>query len=70
MSDPVAAAKLFSDLDPAEDPEGMKALKRVDFTKGGFFFPDKDYGSVKEAQQALESSKRRILKIMEHARAS
>ena len=49
MSDPVAAAKLFSDLDPAEDPDGMKALKRVDFTKGGFFFPDKDYGSVKEA---------------------
>jgi hypothetical protein len=50
MTDPVAAAKLFSDLDPNDDPNGMRALRKVDFKTAGFFFPDKDFNSVKEAQ--------------------
>ncbi len=50
MNDPIAAAKLFAELDSTEDPEGMEALKRVNFQQAGFFFPDKDYNSVKEAQ--------------------
>lgn len=66
----MAAAKLFAELDSEEDPNGMNALKRVDFQRAGFFFPEKDYNSVKEAQQALEFNKRRICRIMSDARSS
>jgi hypothetical protein len=45
----VAAAKLFSDLDHQDDPNGARALKKVDFRTAGFFFPEKDFCSVKEA---------------------
>jgi hypothetical protein len=31
MTDPIAAAKLFSEIDPQEDPQGRRALKKVDF---------------------------------------
>ena len=68
MTDPVAAAKLFSDLDSIEDPLGREALGKVDFRQAGMFFPDKEYGSVKEAQQALDSNKRKINGYMENAR--
>jgi hypothetical protein len=70
MTDPVAAAKLFSDLDQHDDPNGAKALKKVDFRTAGFFFPEKDFSSVKEAQQALETNKKRIQSMMEKARYS
>jgi hypothetical protein len=60
MTDPIAAAKLFSDLDNQMDPNGRQALKKVDFKMAGLFFPEKDFNSVKEAQKALESNKKRI----------
>lgn len=49
INDPGQAAKLFSDLDPHEDPLGRTALKSVDFRNIGMFFPNKEYGSAKEA---------------------
>ena len=54
MTDPVAAAKLFADLDPSEDPLGKQMLSRVDFRSTGFFFPNKEYTSVIEAQFSIE----------------
>ena len=68
INNQVSAAKMFAELDPVEDPEGMQTLGRVDFQQGGFYFPDKDYNSVKEAQQALKYNKRRIYKMMDEAR--
>ena len=50
MNDPAAAAKLFADLDPAEDTMGKQSLSRVDFRSTGFLFPSKEYTSVIEAQ--------------------
>jgi hypothetical protein len=46
INDPVQASKLFSELDPASDPQGMRAIRQVDFRQLGIFFPDKDYSSV------------------------
>ena len=49
INDPGQAAKLFSELDPQEDPLGRIALKSVDFRNLGMFFPNKEYASAKEA---------------------
>ena len=57
MNDPAAAAKLFADLDPAEDTMGKQSLSRVDFRSTGFFFPSKEYTSVIEAQSQIELNK-------------
>jgi hypothetical protein len=46
INDPVQASKLFSELDPSSDPQGMLAVRQVDFRQLGIFFPDKDYCSV------------------------
>ena len=50
LTDPIIAAKFYAELDPEEDPNGLKALKQVDFKNKGFFFPEKDYLSPSQAQ--------------------
>jgi hypothetical protein len=54
MTDPLAAARLFSEIDQVEDPNGHSALKKVDFKAAGLFFPEKEFSSIKEAQLSLE----------------
>ena len=60
MNDPVAAAKLFSELDHTEDPFGRAALKSVDFRGLGLFFPAKQYTSTADAAQSLLQNKKRM----------
>jgi hypothetical protein len=47
MTDPVAAAKLFSEHDYQDGRQ--EPLKKVDFRTTGFFFPDKKFSSITEA---------------------
>ncbi len=68
INDPVQAAKLFSELDPVEDPQGKQALKQVDFRHLGLFFPNKAYSSVDEAAQSLRQSKQRITDLLSVAK--
>ena len=53
INDPAQATKLFSELDPTEDPLGRAALKQVDFRNLGLFFPNKEYGTATEATKSL-----------------
>jgi hypothetical protein len=49
INDPVAAARLFSEIDHSEDPMGRAALKSIDFRAQGMFFPDKEFSSAQAA---------------------
>jgi len=68
INDPGQAAKLFSELDPAEDPLGRAALKSVDFRNLGMFFPNKEYASAKEAAQQLEANRSKVNRLLDQAR--
>ena len=68
INDPSQAKKLFSELDEKEDPLGKIALKSVDFRQLGLFFPNKEYGSAKEAQQSLENNRLMVSRLTDQAR--
>ena len=68
MNDPVAAAKLFSELDHSEDPFGRSALKQVDFRGLGLFFPNKEYSSAQDAAQSLLQSRNRMNAMLDSVR--
>lgn len=64
INDPVQAAKLFSDLDPVEDPLGRQALKQIDFKGLGLFCPNKEYHSAKEATINLQRNRNRVSQLL------
>lgn len=60
INDPAQAQKLFNDLDPVDDPLGKQALKQVDFRSLGLFFPNKEYGSIQDAQKQLTNNRNNV----------
>ena len=68
INDPVQAAKLFSELDPVEDPLGIEALKKIDFRNKGLFIASKEFNSAKDAANTLKENRERITNWINSAR--
>jgi hypothetical protein len=56
---------MIQSIDQEEDPRGVNALQKMDFSSKGTFCPKYEYISASEATKALDSSKRKINEIME-----
>lgn len=56
--------------DMEDDPQGIRALSKVDFTWAGIHCSKKDYSSPSSAAIALEQSKARISDLLTEARST
>jgi hypothetical protein len=56
---------LIQKIDQEEDPKGLQALQKIDFSNRGSFFPHMEFISARDAAMALDLSKRKINELLE-----